>query len=44
MGETNGKYGREVKCMQRFGGETRRTFKMNLRWENNIKMYLEETV
>jgi hypothetical protein len=46
MGGTNGRYGREERCMQRFGGETRRkysAFKMRLRWGDNIKVYLEET-
>ena len=38
--------GREEKCMQRFGGETRRkytAFKMRLTGEDNVKVYLEET-
>jgi hypothetical protein len=46
MEGTKGKYGTEEKCMQRFGEETLRkytTFKMMLKWEDNIKVYLEET-
>jgi len=46
MGGTNGIYGREGKCMHRFGEEIRRkytTFNMRIRWEDNIKVYLEAT-
>ena len=45
-GGTGGKCGREEKCMQRFGEETRRkytAFNMGIRWEDNIKVYLEAT-